>query len=206
MSNPNPYEQLGVTEDASFDEIQAARSRLLENLDDDGNQSEAVEMAYDAVLMDRLRLRQEGRIKVPERIRFPERSTPKPVAEPASQPSVQLPDWLRDTLDSPERDDLLWPSVVFSVGTIIGVALPPQQEPTLQLLLALGVGSCFYFLNRKEKKFGRSAAVTAIAFVASLAVGAALGSITVLSEFISAAQITAVVTFIGLWATSCFVR
>ena len=40
MSNPNPYEQLGVTEDASIDEIQAARSRLLENLDD-GNQSEA---------------------------------------------------------------------------------------------------------------------------------------------------------------------
>ncbi|MEM6502923.1 MAG: CPP1-like family protein [Cyanobacteria bacterium P01_C01_bin.89] len=205
MSNPNPYEQLGVTEDASFDEIQAARSRLLENLDD-GNQSEAVEMAYDAVLMDRLRLRQEGRIKVPERIRFPERSTPKPVAEPPSQPSVQLPDWLRDTLDSPERDDLLWPSVVFSVGTIISLALPPQQESTLQLLLALGVGSCFYFLNRKEKKFGRSAAITVIAFVASLAVGAALGSMAALSEFVSAAQITAVVTFIGLWATSCFVR
>ena len=205
MSNPNPYEQLGVTEDASFDEIQAARSRLLENLGDDGNQSEAVEMAYDAVLMDRLRLRQEGRIKVPERIRFPERAAPKPVADSLPQPSVQLPDWLRDTLDSPERDDLLWPSVVFSVGTVISLALPPQQEPTLQLLLALGVGGCFYFLNRKEKKFGRSAAITTIAFVGALAIGAALGSVAALS-FASAAQITAVVTFTGLWATSCFVR
>ncbi|MEM9771187.1 MAG: CPP1-like family protein [Cyanobacteria bacterium P01_D01_bin.73] len=205
MSNPNPYEQLGVTEDASFDEIQAARSRLLENLDE-GGQSEAVEMAYDAVLMDRLRLRQEGRIKVPERIRFPERATPKPVAESPSQPSVQLPDWLRDTLDNPERNELLWPSVVFAVGTALSLALPAGQEATLQLLLALGVGSCFYFLNRKEKKFGRAAAITAIAFVASLAVGAGLGSLTVLSEFVGSAQITAVVTFVGLWATSCFVR
>ncbi len=205
MSNPNPYEQLGVTEDASFDEIQAARSRLLDRSSEDARQSEAVEMAYDAVLMDRLRLRQEGRIKVPEKIRFPERS-PEVAVEASKKPQVQLPDWLRDSLETPERDDLLWPSVVFGVGGILSVALPPAQEPTLQLLLALGVGGCFYFMNRKTGQFGRSAAITAIAFVASLAIGAGLGSIPAIAGVLGGTQVTALVTFVGLWVTACFVR
>lgn len=201
----NPYEQLGVTENASFDEIQAARSRLLEISSEDARQSEAVEMAYDAVLMDRLRLRQEGRITVPEKIRFPERS-PEVAVETPPKIQVQLPDWLRDTLDAPERNDLLWPSVVFSLGAVLSVALPPQQEATLQLLLALGVGGCFYFLNRKTRLFGRSAAVTAIAFVASLAIGAGLASIPSLAAIVGGSQLTALVTFVGLWAAACFIR
>lgn len=205
MSNPNPYEQLGVTEDASFDEIQAARSRLLEDSPEDTNQSEAVEMAYDAVLMDRLRLRQEGRIKVPEKIRFPERS-PEVAVEAPPKPPVQLPDWLRDTLDSPERNELLWPSVAFFGGAIVSLLLPPTQDATLQLILALGVGGCFYFLNRKTGKFGRSAAVTAIVFIAALAIGSGLASIPAVAGLMASTHIIAVTTFLGLWAASCFVR
>ncbi|WP_017804012.1 CPP1-like family protein, partial [Nodularia spumigena] len=72
MSDQNPYEKLGVSEDASFDEIQDARNRQLEQYNGDAKSLELIEVAYDAILMDRLRMRQEGKIKVPERIRFPE--------------------------------------------------------------------------------------------------------------------------------------
>ena len=71
MSEHNPYDQLGVTEDSSFEEIQAAKSRLSAECRNDAKQLESIEAAYDAVIMDRLKMRQEGRIKVPDRIRFP---------------------------------------------------------------------------------------------------------------------------------------
>jgi DnaJ-class molecular chaperone with C-terminal Zn finger domain len=73
MSNQSHYQQLGITEDASFEEIQAAKERLKQKNSNDQKVIENIEAAYDAILMDRLRLRQEGKIKVPERIRFPER-------------------------------------------------------------------------------------------------------------------------------------
>ncbi len=87
MSDQNPYEKLGVSEDASFDEIQEARNRLLEQHGGDGKNLEMIEAAYDAILMERLRMRQEGKIKVPERIRFPEmrvQSLPKESQHPSS--------------------------------------------------------------------------------------------------------------------------
>ena len=65
MSETNPYVQLGVSEEASFEEVQAARAQLLSQCQGDDRRTQAVEMAYDAILMDRLRQRQEGRIKVP---------------------------------------------------------------------------------------------------------------------------------------------
>ncbi|NEP25885.1 CPP1-like family protein, partial [Moorena sp. SIO3I6] len=67
MSDNNPYDQLGVTEEASFDEIQDAKGRLMQK--HRGNQKllDTVEAAYDAIIMDRLRMRQEGKIKVPDR-------------------------------------------------------------------------------------------------------------------------------------------
>ncbi|MFN6035094.1 MAG: CPP1-like family protein, partial [Dolichospermum sp.] len=55
MSDQSPYEKIGVSEDASFDEIQEARNRLLEKYGGEGNSREVIEAAYDAILMDRLR-------------------------------------------------------------------------------------------------------------------------------------------------------
>ena len=55
MSEQNPYEQLGVTENSSFEEIQAAKKRLFEQYGNDSAVLETVEIAYDSIIMDRLR-------------------------------------------------------------------------------------------------------------------------------------------------------
>ena len=52
MTEQTPYEKLGVSEDASFDEIQNVRSRLLSEHSDDSKHSETIEAAYDAILID----------------------------------------------------------------------------------------------------------------------------------------------------------
>ena len=92
MSELNPYEQLGVSEDASFEEIQKAKQKLKTQYDSNPELIENIEVAYDAIIMQRLRLRQEGKIKVPEQIRFPEKIVEKkkiPVlSNPQNNPSI----------------------------------------------------------------------------------------------------------------------
>ena len=64
----DPYERLGVSPDASFDHVQEARqARLAELGEDDPLARSRIEAAYDAVLMDRLKERQQGRVSTAAR-------------------------------------------------------------------------------------------------------------------------------------------
>lgn len=112
MSDQNPYDKLGVTEDASFDEIQDARTRLVQQYDGDPQRVEAVEAAYDTILMERLRMRQEGKIRVPEGIRFAERLA-QSVPKESPAPAIQSPSWLQELRDTPSLKEILLPGSVF---------------------------------------------------------------------------------------------
>lgn len=154
MAEMSPYQVLGVSEEASFEEIQSARARLLASLGVDEQQQERVEQAYDAILMQRLRLRKEGKIAVPDRIRYAEQRAARPETEPSlPRPAAQNPPWISRWLDSPSAPDMLWPAVL--LGGLVGwVVLAPDEYPSLQL--ALGLMACIYFLYRKERRFLRA--------------------------------------------------
>ena len=206
MSNPNPYEQLGVTEDASFDEIQSARNRLLKEHETDRQRMEAVEMAYDAVLMDRLRLRQEGRIKVPDRIRFAEQDDrPAPAAPQPSQPP-QLPNWLAGSIDQPTRTDWIQAGGTFSVLLVLGLLNPGGDGALLQLVLAIGAGASLFFLNRKERRFGRAVLLTLLGLIGGLILGSLITGLIPPVVGLRTEPLVAVVTLITLWLTSCLLR
>ncbi|MGD1717217.1 CPP1-like family protein [Hydrocoleum sp. CS-953] len=199
MSNQSHYQQLGLTEDASFEEIQAAKERLKQQHGDDRKVMENIEAAYDAILMDRLRLRQEGKIKVPERIRFPERQTKKAPDTLGSGPTNQGPVWLQNLIDTPSQADIIWPTGIYVVLGAISII----QPSSLQLTLALGVGGCLYFLNRKENKFGRAVLLT----VGGLIFGLILGQIlSALATGLATEIFITLVTFLVLWMISCFLR
>ena len=64
-SNPDsqdPYERLGISADAGFEDVQRARESSLKAAGDDSQARAGIESAYDAVLMGRLRERQSGKI------------------------------------------------------------------------------------------------------------------------------------------------
>lgn len=202
MSEQSPYEQLGVTINASFDEIQEARDRLTDQHSGERQVVESIEAAYDAILMDRLRMRQEGKIKVPERIRFPERQAPPPVT-PSQSVSAKSPEWLQQLLDTPSRNELILPSAIYASLGVLSL-YPGFDIALLQLPLALGVGCSLYFLNRKEHKFGRSVLLT----VAGLILGLILGGILspIMGTTIVAERFITLVTLIVLWLVSGFLR
>ncbi|MFS8741682.1 CPP1-like family protein [Synechococcus sp. WC10meta] len=163
----SPYQVLGVSEEASFEEIQSARARLLASLAADEEQQERVEQAYDAILMQRLRLRKEGKIPVPDRIRYAEQRTAPP------EPALNLPRPVQKSrwLDTPSVAAVLWPAAI--LGGLLGwVVLSPEEYPSLQL--ALGLMTSTYFLYRKERRFLRSFLLALAALILGLALAYAL--------------------------------
>ncbi len=202
MSTQNSYEMLGLTEASSFEEIQAARDRLVESCSDEPKRKEAIEAAYDAILMERLRLRQEGKIKVPDRIRFAE-NTPDPVSQSPSTPSVPRPDWLSNFMDTPSREEVVWPAVTFAALLLFGFYSP-------SFALALAIGAAIYFLNRKENKFWRSVLISLGGLAIGLALGLTVGQLLIPQgaqfTWASPDAVAAAVTCISLWTVSSFLR
>jgi hypothetical protein len=206
MSNQSPYEQLGVSEGSSFEEIQAARDRLVAQYEGDRKQQEAVEAAYDAVLMDRLRLRQEGKIKVPDRIRFPERLV-QPLPKPAATSEDKAPGWLKNWLDTPAPADIWLPAGILAALSTVVIFVPSFN--VVQGVLLVAVGASFYFLYRKERKLGRSVLLTMLGLFLGFLLGGVLGSLlqAPLANLNLVPQEFAVLfTFFVFWVISSFLK
>lgn len=206
MSEQNPYEQLGVTEESSFEEIQEAKQRLVQQYQNDSKIVESIEAAYDSVLMDRLRMRQEGRIKVPDRIRFPERLTIPVESKPVT--SGKSPNWWQSLIDTPSAQDIGVPAVIYACLGAITLLVPDPSGSLLPLLLAFGVFVNIYFFNRKEKRFGRALLFTLAGLVLGVALGAGLASLAAKADLniFADRQIYALVTFLIFWVISSFFR
>lgn len=208
MSEPNPYEKLGVKQDATFDQIQEARNRLVEQHNGDLQHINMVEEAYDAILMERLRLRQEGKIKVPEGIKFAERLTQSPPKQNLA-PTPQSPSWLEKLRDRPSPKDILLPGGLFlSLGSL-SVIYPTAGAQLLQILLMVGVCLSIYFIRRKEQNFSRAILITAAGLIIGLIVGGLLASLLsspIETINLQAEQFSTIVTFVVLWLVSSFLR
>ncbi|HEY9700999.1 MAG TPA: CPP1-like family protein [Allocoleopsis sp.] len=195
---PNFYARLGVKEDASFEEIKFARDRLKEKYSNDGKTVESIEGAYDAILMERLRMRQEGKIKVPDGIRFAEKNTPllpnfNPL--PAGSSGGQL-------IGLPSVREFLSSSLIF-LGLIGFIFLGGTSETQLPFALAFGVGFALFWINRKQGKLWRSLMIVAAGFF--LAVGLIyLGGI--FAPIVLTAKWGSLIIFVMLWLVSTFFR
>lgn len=202
MSVENPYEQLGIPENATFDEIQTARNRLTQEYSNDPKRREAIETAYDAILMERLRMRQEGRIRVPEGIRFAEQRFSQTPPSPPPASVKQPPAWLQNFLDTPSRADVLW-----TTGAFVGLA--GLSVYYASFALALGVVISLYFLTRKERKLGRSVLLSLAGLTFGLVLWAVLDSLfrVPISTFtLGGETLAAWISFVILWLVSIFLR
>ncbi len=206
MSEQTPYEKLGVSETASFEEIQAAKNRLTQEYSNDVKTVEDIEAAYDSIIMERLKLRQEGRIKVPDKIRFAERQR----ETPPTPPPLSLdnsPSWLQQFIDTPSSNDILWPTGIFLVLALIS-GFSNADSSAISLFLALGIFANIYFLNRKENRLGRAILITLAGLVLGIALGWGIAQLLQganLSVEMSQSFIGITIFFI-FWLSSSFLR
>jgi len=203
MSDPTPYKKLGVTEDASFEEVKDARDRLMVELDGDELQQEMIEAAYDAILMDRLRARQEGKIKVPDRIRFPEKTaTTLPTSFQPVSPQTK-PNWLTRLIDNPSRREVL-----NSLGAFVTIGLLNYIIPTAtNIWLSFALLVSIYFLRIKENKFGRSVLLAFAGLILGVAVASCLNFIPGFATLQQVANyISMTVALVIMWLVTAFLR
>jgi hypothetical protein len=178
----DPYVRLGVTPDAPFDQVKEARdARIAEIGDDDPLARSRVEAAYDAVLMDRLKERQQGRVSTAarsasqreqvappaERVSLPSlpRLAPLPLVRNAARPSFALPQ-----LELATGRERWFPLV--AIGALLVFLLLPGTDPGLPL--ALGALAALVNLQRRHGRFLQAVITTLALLVVGLLVGAAL--------------------------------
>lgn len=202
MSDPTPYERLGVTEDASFEEVRDARDRLIGELEGDELQQELVEAAYDAILMDRLRARQEGKIKVPDRIRFPERLSANLPSIIQPSPVKRTPNWLANLVDNPSRKEILTSLAVFAGLGAIGFLVPTAAATWLAIALLASI----YLLNRKENRFGRSILLALAGLALAVLLGLAFNRLPTLATPEFPSPLLMAIMMVVMWLVSCFLR
>jgi hypothetical protein len=201
MSEPTPYEKLGVNEEASFETVRDARDRLLREYAGDESEQEAIEVAYDAILMDRLRARKEGKIAVPDRIRYPERLAAAAPTTTQSNPQRRAPSWLSKLLDNPTQKD-----IYISLGIYAALALFSFLRPDVTTTFCLPIGFIVsaYLLTQKENRFGRAVLISLAGIVIGGILAFLIHQILVLSGFTG--NVEPAIVLLVMWLHACFFR
>lgn len=149
---PSPYERLGISPEASFDAVQEAKQARLAELGDDPQAKARIEAAYDAVLMDRLKERQQGKVSSAARSASQREATRPALATPPTRPALpalpSLPSLGRPAFQPPK---LSLPRVALAEGrerwfplaghgALLALLLfAPAASAELVLALATGV-------------------------------------------------------------------
>ncbi|MEB3235258.1 MAG: CPP1-like family protein [Cyanobacteriota bacterium] len=182
---PDPYGLLGVTAEASFEEVQTAKQNKLLEVGEDPLARARIEAAYDAVLMGRLKERQQGKVSTAARsasVREDAVSAAKPAVTglPAlpKLPALPRPQGLPQ-LSLPA---LRWEAGLDSWITLAGAGvlvtlllLWPAAGP--ELLLALGTLGAVAMLQRRSRRFWPAVGFAFGLLVAGLVLGGLLGGL-----------------------------
>jgi len=160
-----PYALLGVQADASFEQVQSAKQERLAEVGDDPLARARIEAAYDAVLMERLKERQQGKVSTAARsasAREQTTTTTKTGAGPSlpalpklpSLPSLpaagRLPRLSLPALSLLQGRDGL---VVLGGGAVLLALLLLVPATSPELLLALGTLGTIAMLQRRNRRF-----------------------------------------------------
>ncbi|MCT0207634.1 CPP1-like family protein [Synechococcus sp. CS-1332] len=156
----DPYERLGVAPDASFDTVQEAKLARLGEAGDDPLVRSRIESAYDAVLMDRLKERQQGRVSSAARSASQREQASPPPSRPALSALPSLPQLPPSRLPRPSFSlpqlqlasgrDLWFPLAADGVLLVLLVLMPGAAP---ELLTALATGVTVLNLQRRHGRF-----------------------------------------------------
>jgi hypothetical protein len=155
----DPYERLGVPQDSSCELVQQSRDARLAEVGDDPMARSRIEAAYDAVLMNRLKERQQGRVSTAARSASQREDVPPPAPRPSLAALPQLP---RPRLPAggvqltPPALDLAsgrerWLPLVAD-GVLLVVLLAAPGAPA-EVLLALATVVSVVNLQRRNGRF-----------------------------------------------------
>ncbi|MEB3157093.1 MAG: CPP1-like family protein [Cyanobacteriota bacterium] len=182
--SPDPYKLLGIAPESSFEDVQTARQAKLDAVGDDPMARSRVEAAYDAILMDRLKERQAGRVSSAARSASQKETapaTPRPsLAQLPQLPSLPLPRLGGGvkpgrplTFSLATGRERWFPLIAHGTLLVLALALPSAAPDSL---LALGALATVVNLVRRNGGFFRAVGWTLLLLVVGLGLSLALFS------------------------------
>ena len=209
--NPNssdPYEQLGIAADATFEQVQAAKQNCLNQIKaDDALGRARVETAYDSVLMQRLKERQLGQLTgaaaTASKREAASNAAPAAPALPRLAVLQNLPrpklQWQQPSIKLAEEKQLWWPLAGHGLLLLL-LLVVGNQLGTPELLLALASLLTIGALQRRRSRLFAAVGLT----IAALAIGLLIGSLISAGSSmpISEAQFAALPALLLLAATA----
>ncbi|GMY15418.1 protein CHAPERONE-LIKE PROTEIN OF POR1, chloroplastic [Fagus crenata] len=138
----DPYRRLGVSHDASEEEIWGSRNFLLEQYAGHESSAESIEAAFEKILMTSFQLRKKTKINLKSRLK-------KKVEE--------SPPWVKNLLDFvelPPKDVIFRRLFLFAFMGGWSIMNSAEGGPAFQV--AVSLAACIYFLNEKTKSLARA--------------------------------------------------
>ena len=216
-SSDDPFVRLGLSRDAGFDQVQAARDRCVAEAGADEQAKARFEAAYDAVLMARLRDRQQGQVTASaatasQREESAGSTTFPTLAAPGSGVLASLRNRLPDPSQSLSSLKPEW-SLVDGQGRIVriiagfvGIGLILFSAGSIQLVLAFATIGTFLSQVRRGRRPLASLGWTFLVLIIGLAAGSVITlaiSPTVLEQLsLQPLQLQALPAALLLWAAA----
>lgn len=210
----DPYVRLGLSKGATFEQVQAAKARCIADVDGDDQARARVEAAYDAVLMARLRDRQQGQVSPAAATASQrEEGSNSTVISGPSFPGTSVLQKLRTNLPDPSQSLASFAPqwslvdgqgrIVRIVAGVVGLGLLVVSVGAVQLVLALACIGAFLSQIRRGRRPLASLGWTLLALLLGLVVGSLLTTALSPTAFqqlsISPQQIQALPAAVLLW-------
>ncbi|XP_065852912.1 protein CHAPERONE-LIKE PROTEIN OF POR1, chloroplastic [Euphorbia lathyris] len=191
----DPYKRLGISKEASQEEIQAARNFLIQTYGGHKPSMDAIESAHDKIIMQQFYDRKNPKIDIGKKVREVKQSR-----------VVQA---VTSRFQTPATLIIIKTSITFLVLGVLTFLFPTEEGPTLQVAISL-MATIYFFHDRLKSKL-RAFLYGAGAFIFSWLLGTFLMvSVIPPLPFIKGVRsfevTTSLITYLLLWVSSTYLK
>lgn len=189
----DPYKRLGISREASEDEIQAARIFLISKYAGHKPSVDAIESAHDKIIMEKFHERRRPKLNIKKKVR-----------DVTQSPFVQA---VTNRFQTPATRVIIKTAAVFALLGVLTVLFPTEDGPTFQV--ALSLLATIYFIHDRLKSKIRALLYGVGAFGVSWLLGTFL-MVSVIPPLYrglrSLEVMTSLITYVLLWASSTYLK
>lgn len=131
----DPYKRLGISREASEEEIQAARNFLVQKYAGHKPSIDAIESAHDKIIMQKFYERRNPKIDIKKKVREVRQS--------------RVMQAIMSRFQTPSTKIIIKTFVAFLVIGVLTVLFPTEEGPTLQV--AISLIATMYFVHERLK-------------------------------------------------------
>ncbi|EPS57616.1 hypothetical protein M569_17201, partial [Genlisea aurea] len=189
----DPYKRLGISREASEEEIQAARNFLIQAYGHHKASVDAIESAHDKIIMQKFYERKNTKINVKKKIR-----------ELQQHRYFQA---VASRFRTPATNFVVKTSIAFAVLGVLTLLFPTEEGPTLQV--AISLLCTLYFIHSRLKSTLRAFLYGAGSFIFSWLMGTFL-MVSVVPPLLKGPRslevATSLISYVILWVSSTYLR